>query len=155
MIKIAFSKHSYRPGEQVEADVLVLLEKPVKARGLYGIIQCIETKHVVTKKHLDYYDYERMKEIGVVPSTNIEISHREEHNKLFYKELLICGEKEYRRERFPVRFFLPKEAAPTSHDFGHDNKIHVWKLKVKLDIPFAPDENGEAEIFVDGLGRSI
>jgi hypothetical protein len=54
-----------------------------------------------------------------------------------------------------VRFTLPGDAAPTSHDFGHDNKMNVWKLKIRLDIPFALDENAEAEIFVEGLGKRI
>jgi hypothetical protein len=155
MIKITFSKSSYWPGEEVDAEIFVSLGKPVKARGLYGVVEGIERKHVVTKKYLDHYDYERMKEMGVTPSTNITVSHREEHNKIFHKEFRIAGEKEYSKETFTVKFLLPKDAAPTSHDFGHDNKINIWRLKIRLDIPFALDENAEAEIFVEGLGKSI
>jgi hypothetical protein len=148
VIKINFSKNSYWPGEEVDAEVIVSLGKQVKARGLYGVVECVERKHVVTKKYLDHYDFERMKEMGVTPATNIQVSHREEHNKVFHKEFKIAGEREYHKETFSLRFLLPRDAAPTSHDFGHDNKI-------RLDIPMALDENAEAEIFVEGLGKSI
>lgn len=155
MIKINFSKSSYWPGDEVHAEVVVSLQKPLKARGLYAVVDCVERKHVVTKKYLDHYDYERMKEMGVTPTTNIQISHREEHNKTFHREFRIGGEREYCKETFPVKFTLPADAAPTSHDFGHDGKIHIWRLRVRLDIPFALDENAEAEVFVEGLGKSI
>ena len=155
MITIRFLKPSYWPGEEVEAEIVLSLRNPVRSRGLYGIVDCVEKKHVVTKKYLDQYDYDRMKELGVTPSTNIQVSHREEQNKLFHREFKISGEREYYKETFPVRLFLPKDAVPTSHDFGHDNKIHVWRLRVRLDIPLAIDKNAEAEIFVEGLGRSV
>jgi len=155
MIKITFSKGSYWPGDEVDAEVFVSMDKPRKARGLYGIVDCVERRHVVTKKYLDHYDYERMKEMGVVRSTNVEVSHREEHHKLFHKEFRIAGEREYQKEIFQVKFVLPRDAAPTSHDFGHDNKMNVWRLRIRLDLPMALDENAESEIFVEGLGKSI
>ena len=155
MIKINFSKSSYWPGEEVDAEVTVSFGKPIKARGLYAILECMEKKHVVTKRYLDHYDFERMKELGITPSTNISVTHREEQNKIFEKEFQIGGERAYYKENFPLRFSLPKDAAPTSHDFGHDNMIHVWKLKIRLDVPMALDKNAEAEIFVEGLGKSV
>lgn len=155
MIRIIFSKDSYEPGEEVNAEIFVSLSKPTKCRGLYGIVEGIERKHVVTKRHLEHYDFERMKEMGVTPSTNVQVTHREEHNKIFHKEFNISGEKEYEKETFNVKFFLPRDAAPTSHDFGHDNRINIWRLKIRLDIPLALDENAEGEIFVEGLGENI
>ncbi len=153
VISIKFSKSSYWPGEEVNADIILSLQKPVKARGLYATLECVEKKHVRLMRQFDQYDYDRQKELGLTQSTNIKVTHQEEESKIFHKEFQIGGERKYYKETFPMSFSLPKDAAPTSYEFGHDDKIHVWKLKIRLDVPMALDKNAEAEIFVEGLGK--
>ena len=50
-----------------------------------------------------------------------------------------------------MQFDLPANATPTSLEFGHDNKITMWKISAKLDLPFATDESCDADVFVEGL----
>ena len=151
MLKIATDRTSYAAGDEIVATITLSLKKPVKARGLFAVLECYESHKVEVTKQLDQYDYDREKELGIPRSTNLKTSTQVHDDIIFRKEVKIAGEKVYGTENFEVKFQLPKDAKPTSKEYGHDNFIHVWKLKVKLDIPLTIDKNAEKEIFVDGL----
>ncbi|MCX8175528.1 MAG: hypothetical protein N3E51_04975 [Candidatus Micrarchaeota archaeon] len=152
MISISLDKPEYMPGETIRASITLKLQKPTKARGIYATLSCHEKHRVTEHRIMDKYDFDREKELGLFRETHIS-SHTAVHEKtLFEKEVRVAGEGVFSSGDYPLSIELPKNAPPTSHEFGHDNKIHIWKLSVKLDIPLALDLNAEREIFVGGLG---
>ena len=152
MLSITLDRASYAAGDTIIATISVRQDKPKKARGLFAVLNCDERRQVKTQVVLDRYDYDRDKEIGVPYSSHMETKTEERASKIFNQEKKVCGEREFSGEEvFTVQFTLPPNAAPTSREFGHDNKIHLWKLRAKLDLPLAMDENAAAEVTVDGL----
>jgi hypothetical protein len=151
MITIVPENPSYAPGETINASITLRLGKPVRARSLTARLHCHEQKQVKTTVVLDKYEFDRDKEMG-----NPYVSHMETKTEIRERDILsqvkrISGGDEYNSGEYSVSFTLPANAPPTSHEFGHDDTIHVWKLKVTLDIPLAIDENEEVEISVSGL----
>ena len=152
MISISLDRASYAAGDTIIATVSVRQGKPLSARSLTATIICTERKQVKTTVILDKYDYERDREMGQPYSSHMETKNEERESAAFRQEKQICGEREFSgEENFTVQFVLPQNALPTSYEFGHDNAIHVWKVQAKLDIPFAIDENADADVFVEGL----
>ncbi|MFA5930664.1 MAG: hypothetical protein WC861_07330 [Candidatus Micrarchaeia archaeon] len=152
MITISLDSSSYPAGGIINAAIGVSHKKAVKARGLYATLSCTERKQVKTQVMLDKYDFERDREMGQPYASHMETKTETRENDVFSQEKKISGEREFSgEETFSVQFTLPQNAQPTSREYGHDNAIYIWKLRVKLDIPFAIDENAEAEVFVEGL----
>jgi hypothetical protein len=152
MISITLDQASYAAGGVVNATISVRQKKPLKARGLIATLICTQRKQVKTQVVLDKYDFERDREMGQPYSSHMETKTEVRESILFSQEKKICGEREFSgEENFSVQFSLPANASPTSREFGHDNTIHVWTLRAKLDIPFAIDENAAADVFVEGL----
>lgn len=151
MIAIKTDKSSYAAGDTIIATVRVSLKKKLKARGIFVRLVCRERKLVKTMAIMDRYDYERDREMSVPYSSHMETRTEERSRSWFEQEKRICGEGEFFEGEYEARFALPKNAPPTSHEFGHDNLIHIWKISAKLDVPFALDKNAEKEILVEGL----
>jgi hypothetical protein len=152
MLSLTLDSASYAPGGTINATIIVRQAKPVKARGLFATLACSARKKVKTQVVLDRYDYDRDKEMSIPYSSHMETKTEERTSTAFSQEKKICGEREFSgEESFTVSFTLPQNAQPTSREFGHDNAIYIWKIRAKLDIPFAIDENAEAEVFVEGL----
>jgi len=152
MISISLDSPTYPAGGFITATVGAILKKATKARGLYATLYCTEIKQVKTQVVLDKYEFDRDREMGQPYSSHMETKTEVRESVIFSQEKKICDEHEFSgEENFTVQFILPKNAAPTSREFGHDNAIHIWKLRVKLDIPMAPDEHADAEVFVEGL----
>ncbi len=151
MITIALDKPSYSPGETVLATIGIKMKKPARARSLLATLSCEERHRVVEQKVMDNYDFERERELGGFKETHLYQVTSEHSNRLFHDKKVVSGEKEYSSGEYSVSFVIPPGGPPTSREFGHDGKIHVWKLHVKLDLPLAIDENAEKEVFVEGL----
>jgi methionine-rich copper-binding protein CopC len=151
MMRIRLDKGSYWPGEEITATITLDFSKPVKARGLYAKLSCKEREVVEKTEYMTQDDYRRQRELGMQPSSHMKTTTREEEETLFEREVKLSGESEYSSGEYEVKFTLPADAKPTSHEFGHDKKIHVWKLRARLDIPWALDKKAEKEIFVEGL----
>ncbi|OIO20979.1 hypothetical protein COV61_01050 [Candidatus Micrarchaeota archaeon CG11_big_fil_rev_8_21_14_0_20_47_5] len=151
MIEIFLDRGAYEAGESINAEIRLTLKKTVKARGIFAALKCVERKKVKRTRVLDSYDYARDAELGVPRSTNVRTTETEQERVWFLQEKRVAGEGEYKEGTFQVGFSLPKNAPPTSHEFGHDNLVHVWRLRVKLDVPMALDENAEKEVKVLGL----
>ena len=152
MISISLDRASYAAGDTITATISVRQAKPLPARSLTATLTCSERKQLKTTVVLDKYDFERDREMGQPYSSNMETRTEERDRAAFEEEKQISGAHTFSgEETFSVQFTLPASAQPTSYEFGHDNLIHVWKLRVKLDIPMAIDEHAEAEVFVEGL----
>lgn len=151
MIEIILDKGSYWPKDEIGAKIVLEFSKPVKARGLYTKLVCTEKKRTETLRHMDTHDYRVESELGVPRSSHMKKEVREEKRIIFEKEEMLCGEQEYSGGEYDVKFVLPPNARPTSTEYGHDNLIHLWKIKVRLDIPWALDKNAEKAVFVEGL----
>jgi hypothetical protein len=151
MIGLKMDKERYWPGEETTATITLDFGKPVKARGLYAKLSCKERETVEKTEYMTQDDYRRQKELGMQPSSHMKTVTREEEETLFEKEVKLSGEGEYSQGEYTATFIIPKDAKPTSHEFGHDKKIHVWMLRVKLDTAWALDKRVEKEIFVEGL----
>ncbi len=152
MISISLDRASYAAGDTISATISVSQAKPLPARSLAATLTCSERKQVKTTVVLDKYDFERDREMGQPYSSNMETKTEERSRTAYEEEKQVCGKRTFSgEEAFSVQFALPQSAQPTSYEFGHDNLIHVWKLRVKLDIPMAMDEHAEAEVFVEGL----
>ena len=150
MLSIKLDKESYRAGETINVSVGLKLQKPVKIRGLTVELACYEKLKVKDTRVMDEYDYARKRELGLSPTTNLTTTITEEDERLFYQKREFSG-GEYCDEVFDAAFTLPPDAPPTSLEFGHDDKTFAWKVFAKLDVPFALDENAEADVFVEGL----
>ena len=152
MISISLDRASYAAGDTITAAIGVRENKPLGARSLTATLICSERKLLKTQVMLDKYDFERDREMGQPYSSHMETKTEERARIAFEQEKQICGKHTFSgEENFTVQFALPPSAFPTSHEFGHDNLIHIWTVRVKLDIPMAIDEHAEAEVFVEGL----
>jgi hypothetical protein len=151
MIAIETDRGAYAPGDVITVTVKLSLGKKTAARGLYVRLACNERKLVKTTTVMDRYDYDRDKEMSIPYTSHMETKTEERSHLFFEQEKKVCGDGEFLEGEYATRFLLPKNAPPTSHDFGHDNLIHAWKVSAKLDLPFALDVNSEKEIFVSGL----
>lgn len=151
MLSISLDKESYAAGETVAAAITLGLKKPLRARGLYAEVVCIERHRVTEQRVMDKYDYDREKELGGFKETHLQAVTTEHESVLFREEKTLAGEGTFSAGEYSVSFTLPASGPPTSREFGHDNKTHIWKIFAKLDIPFALDQNAEKEIFVEGL----
>ncbi|MFA5106628.1 MAG: hypothetical protein WC506_06745 [Candidatus Micrarchaeia archaeon] len=151
MMRIELDKDSYMPGETVKATVKYSFSSPVSARKLEASLVCMERKQVKTHTVMDQDDYRIEKELGIPKSTNIKTETSEQSSTAFSQKKELGGQNIYTNGQAEVSFELPQDAPATSHEFGHDGKIHVWTLSVKLDIPMAFDKNASKEVFVGGL----
>lgn len=151
MIKLSLDKGSYWPGDKITASITIDFKKPIKARGLYAKLLCREREVKERTTYMTQDDYRMEKELGLHRTSHMKTVKEEEVEVLFEKEVKLAGEGEFSSGEYEAEFALPKDAEPTSHEFGHDKKIHVWWLKVRLDIPWALDKKAEREIFVEGL----
>ncbi len=151
MITIEFDKAEYAAGETVIATIRATFSKPVKARALVARLACEERKIIKTHVAMTQDDYMQEKDLGIPKSTNIKTETYEESAIVFTQSAKIGGAGVYSGEEFKASFKLPEDAQPTSREFGHDGKIHVWTLHVKLDIPFGFDKNASKDVFVAGL----
>lgn len=150
-ITIDLSKSEYRAGEEVAAIIRVHLENPVQARGVYASLTCMEKKKVRYTRYMPHAEIEERRKLGLYTDVPFRQEERVEEGVAFSEEKRVAGEGNYQRWEFMVKFRLPGNASPTSHEFGHDNRINVWKLHVKLDVPFALDVNADKEVLVGGL----
>ena len=151
MVKISLDNDSYMPGGTITATVTVSLGSPTKARGLYAKLICTEGRIHRRTVVMDKYMLDREHELGVPYTTNTQQEEEMRSRVIFEQEKKVAGEGNYSSGTFTVSFTLPENAAPTSHDFGHDDRTHVWKLSAKLDLPLALDKGDEAEVIVGGL----
>jgi hypothetical protein len=152
MLSISLDRAAYAAGDTVIATISVRQDRPVNARSLTATLTCSERKLIKTQVVLDRYDYDRDKEMSIPYSSHMETKTEQRVRTAFEQERKPCGKRTFSgEENFTVQFTLPQNAQPTSREFGHDGAIHAWKVRAKLDIPFAPDEHAEAEVFVEGL----
>jgi hypothetical protein len=150
-MSIKTHKHSYYPGETIAATIELKLKQPVTARAITAEFFCIEQWQVKKTREMDTYDYRLERELGIERSTNLRTQVHEERKILFKQAKEVAGSGEYKDAVFEVQFKLPEDAPATSYELGHDNKTHLWKLAVKLDIPSTFDKNAEIEVLVRGL----
>ena len=152
MISISLDRAAYAAGDTIIATISVRQAKPLSARSLSAALVCNERKRIKTQVVLDRYDYDRDKEMGQPYSSHMETKTEERVREAFEQEKKVSEQRTFSgEETFTAQFTLPANAQPTSHEFGHDNAIYIWKVRAKLDIPFAPDEHADAEVFVEGL----
>lgn len=150
-LSISPDRDSYAPGETITATISLSLPKPAKARGIFATLACEERSRVQTTRVMTQHELMHERELGIPHTNDIKTEVHETSGMRFPQEKKIRPEGLFGSGIFKVEFQLPPDAPPTSREFGHDNKIHIWKLRAKLDIPLAPDINTEKEIFVSGL----
>ncbi len=150
-INVFLNKSEYLPGEEIEATIQLDLDKVVKARGIYATLACMEKKKMTHTRHIPQAEIEERRRLGLYTEVPFTQTETIEDRTIFREEKKVAGEAGYQKEEFRVKFRLPADAAPTSREFGHDNKTNIWNLHVKIDIPFAPDVNADHEVFVGGL----
>ena len=151
MLKISVDKKSYAPGETIAASITLVLEKPVKARGIFAQLYCNEQKIEDSFTIIDDAEKRRIEDLGLHVHSTVKEVKSEVDEELFLQEKQVGNQTEYASGTFACAFTLPQDAPPTSYEFGADKKIHIWHLCAKLDVPFAPDMNDEIEILVSGL----
>jgi len=151
MLFVQLDKDVYYPGAKLTAFITVSAKKKIKARRLVARLACHERRLVKKQVINDRYDFDRDKEMSIPYSSHMEERVEQLSTVCFEDEKDACGETELVGENtFKVEFFIPKTAEPTSHEFGHDNRIFIWKLHVKLDVPFGIDKNAVKEVVVQG-----
>lgn len=151
-ITIFPSKEKYKAGEELTAIVKLDLGKPIKVNAIHATLICQEKHKKNEVRNIPLAEIEERKRLGLYASPpyvrSVEII--EEHER-FREEKKIAGGDVYQNQEFRVVFKLPNDAKPTSYIFGHDNRIVVWKIQVKVDIPFALDINASKDIEVGEL----
>ncbi|MEW6528887.1 MAG: hypothetical protein AB1391_03290 [Candidatus Micrarchaeota archaeon] len=150
-ISIFLNKSEYNAGDELEATIQFDLDNTVKANGIYAKLMCMEKKKTIHTRHIPHSEIEERKNLGLyteVPFTQTEVITEK---MIYNEEKKIAGAGNYQKNEFRIMFAIPRNAVPTSIEFGHDNKINIWKLHVKINIPFALDINATHDIFVAGL----
>jgi hypothetical protein len=150
-IEIETNKEEYNAGENIYVKVFFHLEKPVKARAVKAALNCHEKKKTYIYTSIPPDEVRRIKELGMEVTSPIKKVEQYEESNIHHEEHGIGGAGEYEEQKFEFFFTLPKDAQPTSYEMGHDDKTHAWHLRIKIDIPFAPDINAEKDIMVAGL----
>ncbi|VVB98622.1 Uncharacterised protein [uncultured archaeon] len=148
---IFLNKSEYRAGDEVEATIRLDLGKPTKARGLFATLIGTEQKKTTRTRHIPQAEIEEKRRLGLYTEVPFTQETQIEDRVIFQEEKKVAGEGAFEKGEYNISIRLPPGAPPTSREFGHDNKINVWKLNVKLDIPFAIDVNASHEVFVGGL----
>ncbi len=150
MISILTDKPSYRFGETIHATIEIKLGKPTKARGVVAELACEEETIHKTTVVIDKYNLDREHELGVPYSGVVKTEEEKNSQTTYDKDIVISGEGTYHNNTIETKIPIPSSGRPTSHEYGHDNRIVVWTLSVKLDIPMWPDEGAEKEVFIEG-----
>lgn len=147
-ISVKLDRPQYRAGEEIIATIMLNLEKPINARGLYATLSCIQKENKKIVRHMPQAEIEEKKKLGLYTEVPFTYEERVVENIIYRKERKLDAAKEYQKEEYTVKFKLPSDALSTSQVFGHDNKINNWSLHVKLDVPFALDINCNIEVCV-------
>ncbi|MBM3228815.1 hypothetical protein FJZ26_00115 [Candidatus Parvarchaeota archaeon] len=151
MIKLSVDKESYLPGQTINASAAIVLSKPIHARGMSARLYCAQKKEVESLTYLTQEERGWMRQLGEHPHSEIKEVKHEVDSDVFVQEKLVCGSGTFKDQVVSFSFTLPANAPPTSYELGHDGKIHIWHLEVKLDVPFAFDKQADVEIKVSGL----
>jgi len=147
---LSVDKGEYASGETVKAMMRLSLGKPTKARQLVAILYCDEMTKVSVERVMTDFERQQRREIGLFADTHLKKDTSYRHKIIHRQEKKVAGEGEFSSGEYEIEFVLPADALPTDHEYGHNNRIIEWKLKAKLDIPFALDINAEKEIVVSG-----
>lgn len=149
-ITIETDKDAYAPGETIRIHLVLELDKPTQARQLVVGLSWREKKRSTGYTALSPDEIRRMRELGLEPTTTIRPTSREEEGERLMDQDLLAGEGEFRSGEYGVELNLPSDARPTSYEMGHDDRVDVWKVRAKLDIPMGLDIGAEKEIVVTG-----
>ncbi|MCX8167170.1 MAG: hypothetical protein N3E37_04965 [Candidatus Micrarchaeota archaeon] len=150
-VRLTFDKHKYYPGEEISFSVHIKTINKVSARTVYAILYCVEHEKKTTVKQMTHEDIREMKELGVPIGERMVKEEHEEKKVTFEQKLKLSEEVTIKDSHFQGKFKLPIDAEPTSYEYGHDNKLTHWYLKITVDIPNAFDINYEKEVLVAGL----
>lgn len=150
-IEIFTDKEEYMPGEVIRARVQIRLDKPVKIRGVHAYLILLEDIKSKTTRAVPLSEVNERERLGLYTDVQFTYEERVDHHAHTVSESLLDGEGAIHEKEYQLSMRLPDDASPTSREFGHDNKIVLWNLDVKLDIPLAPDIHGVKEIFIGGL----
>ncbi|MBI5051353.1 hypothetical protein HZC08_01200 [Candidatus Micrarchaeota archaeon] len=150
-IEITTDKQDYSSDEVILAEITLNFKKPVKARKIIASICCHEKKKVKNQTTIPPDELRRQRELGIPFTTHLREVETFEESIAYNVEKEIAKEGIYQNEKFKVFFEIPKKCIPTSYVMGHDNKVHKWKLKIKVDVPLRLDLHAEKEIFLTGL----
>jgi len=145
------NKNEFYPGETLNGRIRLKIKNPLEVRAIVATFYCHEKKKTMGYVPITIDEKRRIEELGMVVTSPVKMVETFSENDIYKMEKKIAPKGKYSLERFDFFFEIPKTAQPTSYDFGHDNKKIIWKIKVKLDIPLAPDINIEKEIKVLGL----
>lgn len=131
MLTIIPDKPSYVRGQDFVATIKFDAKSPVACRKFTANLVCVE------KTNLKEMQLDTKKEVNV--------------EKLYDLEQVLAGDCKLAPGKYYVSIKIPANAPPSDYEYGKDHHIRVWTLYVKLDIPFAPDENAQQEIMVQGI----
>jgi len=149
-ITIETNQSQYLPGEPIQARVKFRFEKPVKSRGVHAILYYRQKKKTMAYSTIPPDEIRRMKELGLEITTTVKMVESLEE-----KEVIVVNKKlhsgEVTDQLLTFSLVIPEHSPATSYIWGHDGKIVVWYLKIKVDIPMSPDINAVKEITVGGL----
>lgn len=147
-VTIIPDKNSYYGGQTVTAEITLKFKKPIKMRGIQAELYCHQKQRIKKRWQMDTHDYRLDTELGIPRYRNVKTRFVHTASVIHKRTKKIAGEGEYSKETFKVKLDLPYDAPLTSYEFGHDNKIYKWFLKVKLDVPLNVDKNAKTEILV-------
>lgn len=148
---IQTNRQEYLPGDTILARIRIKSQNPINARAVYAIVYCHEKKKVMRYITIPPDEIRRIRELGMEVTSTVKQTYALEEMDKHKIEKKVGEKASYQVHVFDVSFELPKNARPTSHIMGHDDRIVIWKIKAKIDIPLAPDMNVEKEIIVSGL----
>ncbi len=153
MISIKFSKSSYYPGETIQMQISFDFKNEIKIRGVYLYLVSKEVIKKEVYRHITHDEAMRLKEMGIHTDKSVERHEHIERREKVYAEKKILPEGVLRKQVVVESIKIPDNATPTSYEFGHDNMINEWYIKVKVDIPFAVDINHLEKVVISGLSH--
>ncbi|MEM3373210.1 MAG: hypothetical protein QXF76_03270 [Candidatus Anstonellales archaeon] len=150
-VKIELNKNKYYPGEEIEFIVSIKTLSDVKARAVVATLYCVEHEKKTVIKQMTHEELREMKELGVPVGERMVKEEHEEKKITYESKIKLADEIVIKSNKFEGKISLPIDAEPTSYEYGHDNKLTHWYLKITVDIPNAFDINAEKEVLVAGL----
>ncbi|MFA5076865.1 MAG: hypothetical protein WC488_00350 [Candidatus Micrarchaeia archaeon] len=151
-VTILLDKTGYAPGEEIKGTIKLGLDKPIKARGIFVSLHCHEKHKIKYVRNIPLDEVEEKRKLGLyISPPYIMTEERVEEHEHHHEEKKIAGEGTYLNEEFTFSMTLPADARPSSKIYGHDDRIVEWFVKMKIDIPLAPDINESKEVYVSGL----
>ncbi|MCX8167252.1 MAG: hypothetical protein N3E37_05385 [Candidatus Micrarchaeota archaeon] len=148
VILISTSKPIFHLGESLLYKVQLNFDREINVRGIYAFLVYTETKKVKQYRQMTDDEVEDKLRSGIPVGDRTVAEDRIKVHEHIVSKHRIAGEGKYFNQRFLGNFFIKDEYPHTTYSYDVFDRIITWYIRIKLDIPFAPDMHAEKEVVI-------